>query len=96
MADVLRVIWRVTVSVVVFLAPVMSGAIGWGAGSVAGVVVVFTVAGTDGPQAAICLTLVLLGLFLAAVVAWGVWRCRAITAATHTQSSSPARHRKVA
>lgn len=95
MADVLRAAWHLLTAVVAFLAPWVFGAIVGAAYSLAGVVVVFTVAGTDGPQAAILLTLALLGLFLAAVVAWGVWRCHHITTAIHTHSS-PVRHRKVA
>lgn len=92
----LRAAWRLAVAVVTFLAPFVFGAIAGAAGSAAGVVAVFTVAGYDGPRAAILLTLALLGLFLAAVIAWGVWRCRDITSTTHTKSSSTARRRKVA
>ena len=97
MADVIRTAWHLVVSVVAFLAPWVFGAIAGAAGSLAGLVTVFAVAGEDGPGAAIGLAYVLLALFLAAVVAWGVWRCRRITADIPTKSSSAAaRHRKVA
>lgn len=96
MAEILRAAWHLLVSVVAALAPWVFGAIIGAAYSVAGMFVVFTVAGADGPEAAIGLTLGLLGLFLAAVIAWGLWRCRHITATTHTQSSSAASRRKVA
>lgn len=86
MADALRPVWRLLVAVAGFLAPWVFGAIVGAAYSVAGLVVVFTVAGTDGPQAAAWLVLVLLALFLAAVVAWGVCRCHRITSAIHTKT----------
>lgn len=89
MADVLRAAWRIAMTVVTAVAPFVFGAIAGAVGSAAGAVVVFTAAGTDGPEAAIWLTLVLLALFLAAVIAWGVWRCRDIAAATTKTFTSP-------
>lgn len=85
MADVFRTTWHLAVSIAGALAPWVFGLIAGAAGSIAGAVVVFTVAGTDGPRAAIGLALGLLGVFLASVVAWGFWRCRDITA--HAKSS---------
>jgi hypothetical protein len=77
-ADVLRAMWHLVASIAAALAPWVFGVIVGAVYSLAGLVVVFTVAGADGPRAAIVLALCLLGLFLAAVVAWGVWHCHRI------------------